>query len=301
MELVLIVFNQLLFMIILILIGFLLVKLKLLSNEGANSITNIILYITNPIVIIGAHISLFDIMKVKKFLISFLISIFIHALFILLSKIFKMKDPVDINAATISNSGFIGVPLISATFGEEAVFYLSTFMVINYFITWTFTVKLYSPNQKNNLENIIKSPVIVSVFLGWLLFLTQIKLPYFILTVFNSIKNLNTPLAMFVLGSYIANIDFADFQKDVKSLMLPTFYKLILFPLIALIVIRYLPDSLNELKAINMIAAASPSAINVALFAKKYNADYKKAAKLVCLSTILCIITIPVFVFFLGL
>jgi len=301
MELVLIVFNQLLFMIILILIGFLLVKLKLLSNEGANSITNIILYITNPIVIIGAHISLFDIMKVKKFLISFLISIFIHALFILLSKIFKMKDPVDINAATISNSGFIGVPLISATFGEEAVFYLSTFMVINYFITWTFTVKLYSPNQKNNLENIIKSPVIVSVFLGWLLFLTQIKLPYFILTVFNSIKNLNTPLAMFVLGSYIANIDFADFQKDVKSLMLPTFYKLILFPLIALIIIRYLPDSLNELKAINMIAAASPSAINVALFAKKYNADYKKAAKLVCLSTILCIITIPVFVFFLGL
>ena len=260
MELVLIVFNQLLFMIILILIGFLLVKLKLLSNEGANSITNIILYITNPIVIIGAHISLFDIMKVKKFLISFLISIFIHALFILLSKIFKMKDPVDINAATISNSGFIGVPLISATFGEEAVFYLSTFMVINYFITWTFTVKLYSPNQKNNLENIIKSPVIVSVFLGWLLFLTQIKLPYFILTVFNSIKNLNTPLAMFVLGSYIANIDFADFQKDVKSLMLPTFYKLILFPLIALIIIRYLPDSLNELKAINMIAAASPSA-----------------------------------------
>jgi predicted permease len=51
---------------------------------------------------------------------------------------------------------------------------------------------------------------------------------------------------------------------------------------------RLLPDTFNNLKVINMIVAASPSAINVALFARKYNSNYKRAAELVCLTTIFC-------------
>ena len=71
-------------------------------------------------------------------------------------------------------------------------------------------------------------------------------------------------------------------------------------PFYTLIIVRLLPDTFNDLKVINMIAAASPSAINVALFARKYNSDYKRATELVCLTTIFCILTIPIFVYLLG-
>jgi len=66
MELVLIIFNQLIFMLILILIRFLLVKTKLLSDEGAKSLTNIILYVSSPIIIISSYHSSFDMIKLKK-------------------------------------------------------------------------------------------------------------------------------------------------------------------------------------------------------------------------------------------
>lgn len=300
MELVLIIFNQLVFMLILIIIGFLLVKTKLLSDEGAKSLTNIILYVSSPIIIISSYHSSFDMIKLKKLIMSFLIAIFIHVLFIVLTKLLKIKNPVDISAATLSNAAFMGVPLISAALGEEAVFYLSAYIAINLLFTWTFSVKIYSPEQKIDINNIIKTPITIAIVIGLIIFFTQIKLPNFLLTVVDSIKTLNTPLAMFVLGSYVANISFTDFRKNLPTLILPTFYKLILFPVIALIIMRLLPDTFNDLKVINMIAAASPSAINVALFARKYNSDYKRATELVCLTTIFCILTIPMFVYILG-
>ncbi len=300
MELVLIIFNQLIFMLILILIGFLLVKTKLLSDEGAKSLTNIILYVSSPIIIISSYHSSFDMIKLKKLLLSFVIAIFIHILFIALTKLFKVKNPVDINATTLSNAAFMGVPLISAALGEESIFYLSAYIAINFLFTWTYSIKIYSPKQKIDINNIIKTPITIAIVIGLIIFFTQIKLPNFLLTVVDSIKTLNTPLAMFVLGSYIANISFTDFRKNLPTLVLPTFYKLILFPLIALIIMRFLPDKFNDLKVINMIAAASPSAINVALFARKYNSDYKRATELVCLTTIFCILTIPIFVYLLD-
>ena len=67
MELVLIIFNQLVFMLILIMMGFLLVKTKLLNDEGAKSLTNIILYVSSPIIIISSYHSSFDMIKLKNY------------------------------------------------------------------------------------------------------------------------------------------------------------------------------------------------------------------------------------------
>ena len=151
MELVLIIFNQLVFMLILIMMGFLLVKTKLLNDEGAKSLTNIILYVSSPIIIISSYHSSFDMIKLKKLLMSFLIAVFIHVLFIVLTKIFKIKNPVDISAATLSNAAFMGVPLISAALGEEAVFTFQLISLLIYYSPGLSQLKYILLNKKSIL------------------------------------------------------------------------------------------------------------------------------------------------------
>ena len=108
---------------------------------------------------------------------------------------------------------------------------------------------------------------------------------------------MNTPLAMIILGTYLANMSWKELFQE-KSAYVCTFIRLIVIPAVTLIVFCLLPAGATEIKAVVLIACCTPVGANIAIFARQYDKDYRLAVVTVCLTTILSIVTVPVFYLF---
>lgn len=244
--------------------------MNLVGQNGISDITNLLLYVITPLVIINSYCVPYEIEKAKKLILSLILSAMIHLLFIVIAHIFYKKNSIAQNAVILSNSGFMGIPLIMSTLGEEAVFYLAAYMVINCLVQWTYGVNLMDRNAKMSFKKIILSPVTIALAIGLAIFFIQIPLPDQVMTFLGQIKNLNSPLAMIVLGSYLTQLNFTQIRQDIKRIAPPVFLRLIIAPLTCLSFLCFLPEAYNDIRLIHLILTASPTAISVALFSSKY-------------------------------
>ena len=97
---------------------------------------------------------------------------------------------------------------------------------------------------------------------------------------------------MIVLGTYIAESGLTTLFTNKRTYFI-CFIKLIVIPLIMVGIYKLLPSSLNDIKKVLLIAMSAPVAVTVSMFSQIYGKDYKYAAQLVGLSTLLSLITIP--------
>lgn len=301
MNISIIIFKQIIFMFLLMCIGFLCTKTKLISKDSTKTLSNILLYVSAPASIISSYIMTYDSQKIKLILYSFLLAIFLHLLYILFVSLLHLDNPVFKCAAVIPNVGFMGIPIISSVLGEYAIYLLSPFIVINDLFIWIYCGSIMSENEKLNIKEMIFNPAAISIVIGFIILFTNITVPEIIINVFDSVKGLNTPLAMLLLGSYLANVNYSDAIKDIKKIILPIVLKTLLFPIAVLVFLRVFTNINFDLRVIMMIAASSPTAFCVAIFAEKYNNNFKIATETVCLSTLASLISIPLFTYLLFL
>ena len=143
-------------------------------------------------------------------------------------------------------------------------------------------------------KKLAKNPILISMIIGLLLFFTQLPLPKVVTQSLSSLASLNAPVAMIILGIYLA-------QADLKSIFTtPHFYwvsavRLLIIPVITGFFLVVFPAQPAVNLAI-LIAASAPIGSNVAIFAQLYQLDYTKAVSEVCLSTVLSILSMPVVV-----
>ena len=129
MELSILIMKQLLVMFSLSGIGFLLAKLKLISNEGCKELVNLLLYAVIPLTVLNSFLVEKTPEKTQLLLYSLLLSLAVFAVSMLLSYIiYGKRKRVENFSAAFSNAGFIGIPLVQATVGPHAVFYIAGFV-----------------------------------------------------------------------------------------------------------------------------------------------------------------------------
>lgn len=75
-----------------------------------------------------------------------------------------------------------------------------------------------------------------------------------------------------------------------------TFVRLVLIPVLSIALMMLIPKKYLMVKLAVLIAASAPVGSNVAIFAQLYHKDYTRAVKEVCMSTLLCIIIMPVII-----
>lgn len=286
-------FNQIIVMFILMMIGFVFYKIKFISDQGSKDIGKILLYLVIPIVIIRNFMMEFNTENVNALVSSTVISVIAMAISVAVSYLFfGKKDGVANFSAAFSNAGFIGIPLISATLGESAVLYISMMIVLINVLQWTYGVFTMSGDSSvMKPKKIITNPIVISVLIGLIIFITQLPIPPIVDNVFELCAGINTPLAMMVSGVYLAQSDLKAMLKKV-SIYKVSLVRLIIIPLIILAVFMVLPFGTTEIKLAIFIAAACPVGSNVAIFAQQYNADYHSAVEQVCMTTILCLVTL---------
>ena len=292
---VLVLAKQILEMFLLAGVGYLLFKAGKISGEGSRTLGNILIYVSLPAVIINGFLVERTPEHVSGILLSMAGALALILLSVLISHFIFRNNPIGAFAAAFSNPGFFGIPLVIASLGREYVFYAACFIAFLNIGQWTYGVSRLTGQplrQGFALKKLIRAPFVIAITVGLVLFATQLPLPGILKDGLSAAAGLNTPLAMFTVGIYLAQTDLKKMLKD-RSLYAVSAVRLLLIPLAALGILSLFPANLNGMKTVLLIAAACPVGSNVAVYAQLHGKDYPYAVETVVISTAFSLATIP--------
>lgn len=297
MEIVLVLLKQCLIMLVLIITGFFLYRKRLVTDEGSRELSNILVRVIIPCVIINAYLSAdFSVERLRGLAIMAVLSLTSLIIAMLVAYlIFGEKKRVENFSAAFCNAGFMGIPLVSATLGNEAVFYVAVFVALLNMFQWTYGLVIMTGNKSYiSFRKIITNPVVIGFIIAMAGFLLPVHIPSLITVPVSYIGAMNTPVAMIVLGVYLAQTNMREILRD-RSMWICSMIRLVIIPLITIVIMMIIPvpEEYMIIRQTALIAAITPVGSNAAIFARLYGADYGQAVRVVCLSTILCIVTMP--------
>ena len=284
-------------MFFLILVGFILRKKQTITDSGRKTLTDMILQVVIPANIIKAFCSPLE-SGLSSFGILLIIGILINGFYILLSKyIFykftEQERPVYQYGTVCPNAGFIGNPLVEGVFGIQALTYASVCMLPARIVMWTAGVSYFNKNEdkKAAYKKVFTSPAMVATYIGLIIMIFKLTVPSVLGVTIKSLSDCTTALTMMYVGTILADVEIKGLI-NIKIL----FYcllRLVLIPLAIFVVCRcFNVDPL--IIGVCVLLSATPAGSTTSLLAAKYGADQKIATKVVVVSTMLSIITIPI-------
>ena len=298
--------NQVAIMVIMIAIGFFCYKKELLTEAGVKSMSAVLLNVVTPCMLINAYQQDFDTGLAVKFLAATGAAVLLHLIMIAIVRlIFKRQENpmlkgVNTFLSIYSNCGFMGLPLLNAALGDEGVFLGSAYLAVFSLLYWTQGQYVFSGDKRDMIsKKAILNPGVLGVLIGLVFFFGRIKLPGLIGTTVSGIAALNTPVAMFVIGSFLAKTKVKNALKN-RNVWLVTVLRLLVLPLISLGVLTLLTKTgiVDPLAAMAVLLQVSaPCATVGSLFAVKFGYDPTYASEVIAISTLLSMITIPLMAF----
>ena len=294
MEIVVLLLRQNLVMLVYMMIGYFLYKKKLVSAGGSADIGRILLYIVMPAAILKSYLADFSRERLEGLFVSFLAALLSLLLSIAAARIaFSKEQGIEWFGAAFSNAGFIGIPLVQMTLGEEAVFYVSSYVALLNILQWTYgLVTITGDRSLISVKRLRTNPILLSFLAGIALFLLPVSLPETAENVVGTIAAMNGPLAMIVLGVYLGQVPLRSLFSG-RVVYRCALVRLIVIPVLTMALLFVFPEKYHMLKLTILIAASAPVGSNVSIFAQLYGQDYMQSVKEVTLSTLLCIITLP--------
>lgn len=294
---------QITVMFLLIMSGVLLHRIHWISAETNQQLSKIVISFVNPALMFCAYTIEFRASLLVGLLESFGIAVIIHLLFIAASKIcFRKKDDnynLERYCCIYSNCAFIGIPLVSAVYGSEGVFYVTAYITVFNLLMWSHGIYLMSREGGSDfIKKVLLSPTILATFLGMLVFFAGIPVPKVIVKPLEYVGSMNTPLAMIVSGVTIAQSGFLKAVKEVRIYQI-AFFKLLGVPLVVMAMFLFTRVDHMALMA-TILVAACPVATASTLLAIQYGQDEKYASQIFGMTTILSVVTLPLLVFLGG-
>ena len=289
---------------IIMILGYLLVKAKVVTSKDSIVLSKLSLYLFMPAVIINSfNIEITD-KVIKGLALSFATAVFIHIVLVIADNILKkFFNATCVERASImySNAGNLIVPIVSFVLGEEWVLYSCPFLIVQLVFLWTHGVGLFS-DEKISVRKILLNVNMIAVIVGFIIMLSPIKLPDFAGDIVSSLGGMLAPAGMIIAGMLAAEIDFGKMLKN-KRLYLVFAARLIVCPVIvmlllkgALSVIRF--DNAHTIMLISYLASITPSASTIMQFSQIYGKDADYATVINAVTTVGCIVTMPLLLLF---
>lgn len=292
---------QVLILYVIAAIGFVTDKTGIFKKADGKRLIDLLFNVILPIAIIHTFMTMeYSAEHVKGIFIAFACAFATHIFGALVSMLTFRKRSLKERglyhyAMILSNAAFLALPLAKSVIGEEGIFYCSVYVAVFNMVAFTLGVYQISGREaKLNLKKLIFNPGSMSVIIGLPLFFLQPDIPYFIEYPMELVGSCNSPLAMIVFGTFLADSNFKNmFAK--KEIYFVSFIRLILIPL-CMLAVFYICGVRGQLLVAMLISAAAPTATNTAMYAAKYDNDTALGSELVAQSSILSIATMPVVV-----
>ena len=289
--------QQVLVLFILIGVGALLTKIGMITENGAKTMTDVVLYAVTPCVIVNAFQREYQPAMLGGLLVA-LLAAFLTLLFsVLLAELLYRKRDIDRGvvlkfALVFSNCGFMALPLQEAVLGEDGVFYGAAYIAVFNLFMWTYgLIVMGRRTSPKAAMRAVLNPGVIGTVIGVLLFVFSIELPSVIGMPVQFLAALNTPVPMLVIGYYLMKSDLRRILKD-KDAYIAMAFRLILLPLAAMgVMLLCGVDRVVLCSAV--IAISAPVAANTTMMAAKFGRDVRLATGVVSASTLFSMVTMP--------
>ncbi len=295
LEYFLTVIQQIFSMFLMVMVGFVMSKLKMISENGTKELSTLLLKIVTPMILVSSFQRQFEEELLLRWLIMFAASALTYFVHIALAELFyRKRDEVCAEnklSIVLPNNGFLAFPLLQALAGELGIFFGSASVIILNILMWTYGTRQMRPSEKMSIRKIISNPGVISIVLGLILFCSPWKLPTPVYNAVSAIGSLNTPVAMIVLGAMLAQTDFKKGLTQISYYKISVI-KLIIAPIIMMAIFIFLPIP-DDVKLVAFVCSVTPTATAVSMAAQIYDRNYKYATNAVVITTVLSAITMP--------
>ena len=285
---------------LLLVVGYLLAKNGYFDKETRKQVTNIILTVVLPCAIIKS----FQLELTREIIVStgvvLLISIGIQIMCSFLSLFIwnwlDGNEKICCRYGTIiTNGSYMGMPIVESIYGSMGLLYASVFLIPQRIVMFSAGISLFAgKGQKNIMKKVLLHPCIVAIYIGVaLMFLgaAGIVPPKPINKTIASIGQCNTALSMFVIGGILSEVNIKEIFN--RTAIIFAGIRLIVIPMIILVFVRFILP-VDELPGnVCVVLTGMPAASATAMLAQKYNVDPGFASKIIFVSTVFSLITLP--------
>ena len=298
MELALITAQQVVILFLLIGCGFVAVKTGVLKQEGKQTLSNLLLYLVVPAMIVHSYMMEFSEEILHNLLAAFGMSILAILIGTVITLVLtaRRKDrraPIFRFACVFSNAAYMGFPLISALFGSEGLLYASAYVTVFNILLWTMGYGMVSGSSspKEVARSLLHTPVLYAMVVGLAIYLLQIPVPNLIAQPIDLLSGMNTPLSMLITGMLIAAGDLKSIVCD-KHIWKLAGLRMLLIPAVCVAVFTLLGFHGMSAQVV-LLLECCPAAAITSVFAVQFGHDERFAAGCVVLTTLLSIVTLP--------
>lgn len=315
LESFLIVAKQVAILFLLIGVGYSCNKFKIFGEDTVRGMTNMMLYVVTPCIIVDSFQRPFNINDLNLLGIALFVAILYHALNIFFAHtcVFEKEDSrqrVMRFGLVFSNAGYMAFPLQEAILGKEGLFFGAIIIAVFNILLWTYGVWEMSGRLTTAEGSISKgrqiylalragiiNPGTIGVILGLIFFFSSIKLPEVVGRPVSLLAALNTPVPMIIIGFYLANAKIGKVLTDWRAYNM-MFIRLIVVPVVLFVLLYFMGICDHVMVVALVIAASAPAAAATTMFSAKFGKDTLHSVAVVSYSTLISMITMPLVVGF---
>lgn len=225
--------------------------------------------------------------------------LFCFALAIIATKIFKLNKTMGRTlfiCLPFGNIAYLGLPVLLEVYGQNIITHGS--IILSMYLIWIFTLGVYYLERSNSegvelrkiLINLLKNPLLLGVIFGVTASFINIPVNSIFLKTFDMIARSATPVILFSIGIFIAQISFGYWRAWI-GISIYTVFKLLVLPGL-LFLIFYLTNLKSPGFTATIVEAAMPLALTPYALAQEYDLDSEFITKSIMLSTTISIVSL---------
>lgn len=280
-------------------LGWFLAWKKILSKKTRAEITSLVLNLVLPAAVIRSFELDLSWEQFRTLSSVLFASIGIQLLYSLAARLLWRKAAPDqrINlryGTLVSNAGFMGMPICQQLYGGMGLLCSSIFLIPQRIIMWSAGLSLYTAaDRRTAIKKVLLHPCIIALELGVIILILRmngIRLPEPLDDTIAAVAGCNTALSMMMIGGMMADADKADVFTPVTIAY--SFVRLLGLPLLIFGIMALLPVDHLALQ-VCVVLSAMPAASTTGMLAQKYDRDPAFASKLIFVSTLFSMVTLP--------
>ena len=300
MEIAGLLFNEIAVLFLIMGLGFLLVKAKVLQSADSRILSMVLIWLINPAVVLKAFQIDFTPDVRDRFLLAVIVAVAVNLILMFVTwgygRLLKL-DAVERASVMYANAGNLVIPLVSAILGDEWVIYASAFMCVQLGFLWTHGQAQIGGSSGNSWKKILLNPNLMAIAVGAVLLLTGLRLPIVLQKVCSQLGGTIGPVSMIMLGMLLADVEWGELLRQKRSWIVIAL-KMAVTPAIVLVLLKVsgaagMAQDGKTIVYISFMAVITPCATTVTQLAQMYRNRPAYASALNAVTTVVSIVTMP--------
>lgn len=293
-----VVINGVISLFLIMLLGVYGSKRNIITDEINRGLTEILLKITLPLMIVSSFVFTFDESMEKNITKTFIYAFLTFVIVAIISYLFlipiKSKKRKILQFANVfSNCGFIGFPIMESIYGFEGVIYTSIFNMYFAIFTWTYGIMIFTGKVTfKEIKKVLLNPCVIAVYIGVFIMKFNIQIPIVIYSTIKTVGSMTSPLSMIIVGVILSKANIKENLKD-WTIYYGSIIKLLVIPILLYLITLIINDN-SKVANTMLILSAMPAAAMTSILAENFNKEKEYAAVIVFFTTLISLITFPI-------